>query len=54
MENAKKAVIEIHEEYLSIIKGQDISMLQHDSEFKEKSTALAIAFHNVGVEEEYF
>ena len=54
MENAKKAVLEIHKDYLDVIKGRELIELKKAVEFIAKATSLAIAFHNVGVQEEHF
>lgn len=54
LDNAKKAVIEIHRDYTETLRGKEFQQIKNDPEFIEKATSLAIAFHNVGVEEEYF
>ena len=54
LEYAKKAVLEINSDFLYYIKNKDIDNLRSDTEFIEKATSLAISFHNVGVENEFF
>jgi hypothetical protein len=39
---------------LAFIKYKEVESMKNDEEYIEKVTSLAIAFHNVGVEEEYF
>lgn len=44
LENAKKAVIELHKDYLDFIKGKDINQVKTNPEFISKATSLAIAY----------
>ena len=46
--------MELHKDYLDYIKGRVIQEVKKEYEFIGKYTSLAIAVHNVGVEEEYF
>lgn len=47
-------MIELHKDYSDMISKRDLNELKQDNDFKQNVTSLAIAFHNVGVEEEHF
>ncbi|EAR84349.3 UBX domain protein, putative (macronuclear) [Tetrahymena thermophila SB210] len=54
LENAKKAVIEIHKDYQNYLNRKNYQEAIKDQEFVDICQALAIAFYNVGVEQEFF
>ncbi|KAL4466433.1 hypothetical protein ABPG73_019051 [Tetrahymena malaccensis] len=54
LENAKKAVIEIHKDYQNYLNRKNYQEAIKDQEFVDICQALAISFYNVGVEQEFF